>query len=663
MARIEVTKTELVWPGKYQEDGSLTAVPRVSLPFQVIESVNESRATRESRKTRTFSLFDAYEGDPGDSFEDGWRNKLIWGDNLLVMGSLLERFAGKVDLIYIDPPFATGADFSFTAQIGDDSSLESTKQQSLIEEKAYRDTWGRGDGSYLGMLFPRLHLMRDLLGADGVLFVHCDWRVNSMVRVMLDEVFGRDCFRNEIIWRRAPNLGRQAAAKQLGRVIDTILAYTKSPGALFRGDTPYRSKEVPLGRNGRPEGARWDDRRGLFFTLAPRGDYTDESIAKLDAEGRVYRAEGGQVYIMYFLRKGEDGKWYKDQPVDTLWDDYDVRPLRHCTRDELDIGYDTQKPQGLLQRIVSWATPPNALVADFFCGSGTTLAVAEQLGRRWIGCDLSRWAMHVTRKRLLGLEGCHPFEILNLGKYERQHWQSVSFGDEGGAGMEQAVVSYLAFVLKLYGAQPLPGTEHLHGTRGGAVVHVGAVDAPVTIDEIMASVKEAAALRQQELHVLGWEWEMGLHDLVTAEAKRDGVKLALLQIPLEIMEQQAVDKGDVRFFELAYLAAEVCQGKDPRTITVRLTDFCIPNADLIPENVRDRISKWSDYIDYWAVDWSFQNDTFVQGWVTYRTRRDRSLPLESDEHTYDEPGAYRILVKVIDVFGNDTTQAVDVEVR
>jgi hypothetical protein len=192
MAKIEITKTELVWPGKYNEDGTLKEVPRVSLPFQVIERVNESRATREAKKGQTPSLFDVWEGKEGDTFEDGWRNKLIWGDNLLVMGSLLEKFAGKIDLIYIDPPFATGADFSFTTEIGE-SGDEVTKKQSVIEEKAYRDTWGGGKASFLTMIRDRLALMRDLLSDRGSIFVHLDRRLGPYVRALLDELFGETC--------------------------------------------------------------------------------------------------------------------------------------------------------------------------------------------------------------------------------------------------------------------------------------------------------------------------------------------------------------------------------------------------------------------------------------------------------------------------------------
>jgi len=237
----------------------------------------------------------------------------------------------------------------------------------------------------------------------------------------------------------------------------------------------------------------------------------------------------------------------------------------------------------------------------------------------------------------------------------------MTFGEKSTGITEQAIYEYLAFVLKLYGAQPVAGFTQLHGRKGRGMVHIGAVDAPVTIDEINASIAECLRVKQAELHVLGWEWEMGLNNLMIAEAKKQGAKLLMLQIPREVMEQQAVDKGDVRFFELAYLEVEIKQPKK-LTATVALKDFVIPNTELIPEEVRSKVKKWSDYIDYWAVDWDFQNDTFMQGWVTYRTRKDRSLPLTSDPHTYEKHGKYRILVKVIDIFGNDTSQAFEVTV-
>ena len=251
---------------------------------------------------------------------------------------------------------------------------------------------------------------------------------------------------------------------------------------------------------------------------------------------------------------------------------------------------------------------------------------------------------------------------MNLGKYERQYWQGVTFGEKNNKLItERTIFEYLSFILKLYGAQPVAGMTHLHGKKGKAIIHIGAVDAPVTIGEIESTVEECVKLKQKDLHVLGWEWEIGLQNLVVQEAKRQGIKLLLLQIPREVMEQQAADKGDVRFFELAYLDATI---KKPKKLAaqVALKDFVIPNAELIPDDVRDKVTKWSDYIDYWAVDWDFRNDTFMQGWVTYRSRKDRTLALVSDAHTYEKPGRYSVLVKVIDIFGNDTSQGYDVKV-
>ena len=591
MGKIDVIRTELVWPGKYGEDGTLRETPRVNLPFQVIETVNESRATREARKTMSMPLFDAYAGTEGDTFDEGWKNKLIWGDNLLVMESLLERFAGKIDLIYVDPPFATGADFSFNVEIGE-SAVMLEKYPSIIEEFAYRDTWGSGTASYLSMIGSRLPLLRDLLSPAGSIIVHCDYRLSHLLGALLDEMFGlgdrgssagEPGFRNEVVWLYG--LGG-SSPRCYPKKHDSLLWYSKSDQWHFE---------------------------------APLVPATSQRMA-------------GQ---------------YKKCP-----DYWDIPSINNMADER--TGYPTQKPEDLLNRIVTAHSLEGHLVADFFCGSGTALAVAEKLGRRWIGCDMGRWAIHVTRKRLLGIEDCQPFELLNLGKYERQHWQGTS---------EQALHEYLAFILKLYGAQPIAGM-HLHGKKDRAMVHVGAVDAPVTIDEIDQAVDECKRLRQGELHVLGWEWEMGLAGrnddvrrggLMHDSAKARGVKLLLLQIPREVMGQQVSDENDVQFFELAFLEAAV---ETPRKLTaqVRLTDFVVPNDDLIPEQVRGMVRKWSDYIDYWAVDWDFRNDTFMQGWVAYRTRKERTLPLASDAHRYESPGTYQVLVKVIDVFGNDTSQ-------
>ena len=614
-ATVSVTKTELVWPGKYNEDGTLREVPRVSLPFQVIETVNESRAARDAKATGTQpTLFDVYQGDEGDTFEDGWRNKLIWGDNLLVMGSLLEKFAGKVDLIYIDPPFATGADFSFTAEVGDEGEGV-LRRQSVVEEKAYRDTWGRGLASFASMISERLALMRDLLKDTG--YVHCDYRVNWLVHCVLDDLFGPENFLNHISWyyRRWNIAGKMYAANH-----DDLFLYAKRKG------------------------------RHTFNQL-----YIPKSV-KSSAQGKSWKSVFDDDGVRRSILTDEPTKGV---PMPDVWEISMINPVGKER-----VGYPTQKPEALLERAALASSNEDDLICDFFCGSGTTLAVAEKLGRRWIGCDLGRWGVHTTRKRLLGIENCKPFEVLNLGKYERQYWQGASFASRAASApiTETALYEYLAFILKLYGARPAPGLTHLHGQKNRAMVHIGAVDAPVTIGDVDAAMDECVKLRQKELHVLGWEWEMGLNDLMANAAKDKSVKLLLLQIPREVMEQQAVDKGDVRFFELAYLKATV-QTQRKLTAHVELEDFVIPNPELIPDDVRSKVRKWSDYIDYWAVDWNFQHDTFMQGWVTYRTRRDRSLALVSDPHTYPKAGKYRALVKVIDIFGNDTSQLFDMRVK
>jgi DNA modification methylase len=699
MAKIEITRTELVWPGKYNDDGARREVLRVKLPFQVIETVHESRASREASKLpQERSLFEVWEGREGSTFEDGWKNKLIWGDNLLVMGSLRDKFAGKIDLIYIDPPFATGADFSFVSEIGE-GGIDIQKEQSIIEEKAYRDTWGRGLSSYLEMMAERLRLISDLLSPNGALYVHLDYHVGHYIKVILDEIFGQDNLLAEIIWKRKD---AQSFAKGYGVVHDTILAYVRGDNFTFNkvyrplseetANNWYTNEEAvtndlinrlgitirkgTVRRFNKADISAPGDRQGTKAHYEwkscwpPKGrhwQYTYERMVELEKENRLIYSSTGRVYEKRYLDES------KGTPLQTLWDD--VSQLRgmskHSEASEW-LDYNTQKPEALLERVISVSSNPGDLIADFFCGSGTTLAVAEKLGRRWIGCDLGRFAIHTTRKRLLEIENCKPFEILNLGRYERQYWQGVSFTSNGAGNgktiTEQALYEYLAFILKLYGAQPVAGLQHLHGKKGKAMVHIGSVDAPVTIDEINDAVADCARLKQTELHVLGWEWEMGLagpndHRTPMSEiARRQGVKLVMMQIPREVMEQQAADKGDVKFFELAYLEIAV---KKPKKLTaaIELKDFVIPNTELIPEEVRAKVKKWSDYIDYWAVDWDFRHDTFMQGWVAYRTRKDRALALASDAHTYEKAGRYRALVKVIDIFGNDTSQAVEIEVK
>lgn len=265
---------------------------------------------------------------------------------------------------------------------------------------------------------------------------------------------------------------------------------------------------------------------------------------------------------------------------------------------------------------------------------------------------------------MLDIPDSKPFEVLNLGKYERAYWQGVTFGETPQEPNQAAIAAYIGFILELYKAQGLAGS-HIHGKKGRALIHVGAVDAPVTINQVNEALAECATLGQKELHILGWEWEMGMNDPIIKHAQAEyGISLRLLNIPREVMEKRAVECGDIRFFDLAYLEAEVKpEGKGKRNIRVELNNFVIPDTDLIPDEVRDKIAKWSDYIDYWAVDWDFRHDTFMNQWQTYRTRTQRKLDLTSDAHTYKEPGTYRILIKVVDIFGNDTNRLLEWEAK
>ena len=616
----EHTRTELVWPGKYDSDGRKVGLQRDSLPFQVIERVNESRATREATKQRTPTLFDIWSGDEGDTFEDGWRNKLIWGENHLVLSSLLEQYAGRVDLIYIDPPFATGADFSFTTEIGEDDDA-AFKEQSLIEEKAYRDTWRAGRDSYLPMLHARLTLLRDLLSNSGSIFVHLDVHTGPYVKILMDEIFGEDCFRNEIAWYYY-NKMHDSRKRLLPKAFDQILYYVKSSNSDF-----------------------------TYHGLKEKRDQPVKQLRREKIDGVLKNARDAEGKVIYDISD--------TRTVDNVWR---IRALQPANKKEW-VNFETQKPVNLVERVLAMASDPGDLVLDAFVGSGTTPVAAELNDRRWIGIDMGRYAIHLTRKRLLDIEDCRPFELLNLGRYERHYWHVATFGDDPDEDGTIAVWEYIAFVLKLYGAVPAAGLQHLHGTLASAFVHVGAVDAPVTIGEINSALEECIQLQGRELHVLGWEWEMGLHDPMVEAAKARGVKLILRQIPREVMEAQAVEQGDVTFFELAYLDIEISSTGTPREYTAKLNNFVIPNPELVPVEIRSKISKWSDYVDYWAIDWSFAEDTFMQQWVTYRTRRDRSLSLESDKHTYQEASTFQVMIKVVDVFGNDTSKILQLDVK
>ena len=315
-----------------------------------------------------------------------WRNRLIHGDNLGVMAALSGELAGTIDLIYADPPFATGGAF----RLADD-------------RPAYGDAWEAGLADYLQTLHEQIVLMERLLSERGSLYLHLDWRAGHYARLLLDEVFGREGFRNAIVWHYGGR-GAKAIARQFPRNHDVILLYTKSAETPFT--RPRTVERIPL--DGAASRGLRQDGEGRWFKTAPRGDYTDESVARLDREGRIHRTRNGGVRIKYFLPV-EDGLVLDSKPMGDVWNDIpDMMHAPHAERTE----YPTQKPEALLARIIEATSSEGGLVADFFCGSGTTAVVAERLGRRWIACDQSEAAIEVARNRLSGLDGHERLELL-----------------------------------------------------------------------------------------------------------------------------------------------------------------------------------------------------------------------------------------------------------
>jgi adenine-specific DNA-methyltransferase len=334
------------------------------------------------------------------------------------------------------------------------------------------------------------------------------------------------------------------------------------------------------------------------------------------------------------------------------------------------LPYDTQKSEGLLKRILETSSNEGALVLDCFGGSGTTAAVAEKLNRRWITCDLGRFAIHTTRKRLLGIPDVKPFIVQNLGKYERQQWQVAEFpanGKDRLAEQKERETAYRKFILELYHATPVSGHVWLHGVKGGRMVHVAAVDAPVTQADVKAIAREAwkaiasgkDSPTKAAVDILGWEFALEVNELAKQIAAESRVDVSFKKIPREVLDKKAVEQGDVQFFELGALSVE--PKTKARECNIRLTDFVIPTDD-IPEEARKAIKHWSQLIDYWAVDWDYKNDTFHNQWQAYRTRKEPKIELGT-KYTYSAPGKYMVVAKVIDILGNDTTKTVEITVK
>lgn len=718
----EKREVELVWNGKTNE------VCNIVLPFQTIEQVDEPRAENLGDTSAQGFLFD----ERGRQLK-GWTNKLIWGDNKLVLSSLKNgplreeiEAQGGLKLIYIDPPFDVGADFSMDIEIGGDTF---TKKPNILEEIAYRDTWGKGADSFISMIYERLVLMRDLLSEDGSIYVHCDWRMNSHIRFVLDEIFGISNYQNEITWQRT---SAHSDPEHYGVNVDSIFYFSKSNKRIWNQLYGEYSEDYKIRfRNADSDGRLWTDAdltaKGLSgggYTYAYKGISSLwrcplETMERLDSEKRLHFTKAGGIRLKRYLDETPG------VPLQTLW--VDIFPVNSQAKEK--VNYPTQKPEALLERIIKASSKEGDLVADFFCGSGTTASVAEKLGRKWIASDLGKFAIHTTRKRMIGVQrglkaegkDYRAFEILNLGKYERQHYIGVNPNLREGEQIRQLQEKESAFVdliLKAYRAEKVENFACFNGKRAGRLVAVGPVNLPVTrlfVEEIILECRKKQITR---VDILGFEFEMGLFPNVLDEARSKGIDIAPKYIPAEVFDKRAVEKNQVVFHDVAAIEVKpiVKEGKkgQPGSVAVELTDFSvfysqdsIKHAEETLGNKGNRIvaekgqivkvskdaqgivsrevltKNWKDWIDYWAVDFNFENKReiirvknpeideweeqwtgdyiFENEWQSFRTRKDRSLELVSVSHEC-LPGVRKIAVKVVDIFGNDTMTIIEVRV-
>lgn len=642
---------------------------------------------------------------------------------------------GGIKLIYIDPPFDVGADFSMDIEVGDETF---TKKPNILEEIAYRDTWGKGSDSFVSMIYERLVLMRDLLAQDGSIYVHCDWRVNSYIKLAMDEIFSKSNCINEIIWKRSD---AHSNSNYFGINTDTLYLYKKGEKVVWnRQYQPYSEDYLAeqykyVDENGR----RYLSRSCTGFSginkvyswkgISKAWRYSPETFEKLEKEGRIVYTGKGQPRYKQYLDE------MPGMPTSSLWDD--IGRIHHLADERID--YPTQKPEALLDRIIKSSSNQNDLVADFFCGSGTTAAVAEKLGRKWIVCDLGKFAIHATRKRMIGVQrelktegkDYRALEILNLGKYERQHYIGVNPNlreADQQKQLEQKEAAFLALILSAYRAEKTEGFVTFQGKKAGRLVSVGPVNLPVTrlfVEEVILECRQKHITR---VDILGFEFEMGLFPNVLDEARAKGIDIAPKYIPANVFDKRAVEKNQVVFHDVA--AIEVKPHVKKNSVAVELTDFSVfysqDSVASAEESLKDKSSKivvekgqivkvskdksgivtrerltkkWTDWIDYWAVDFNFENKReiirrlmiaegqvalagmeppqlgleeyeevwtgdyiFENEWQSFRTKKDRSLELTSVFHEC-EPGRRKIAVKVVDIFGNDTMTIVEVTVE
>lgn len=695
----DVREVELLWNGKTSE------ITNVVLPFQYIEQIDEPRAESKGETGGKIPLFDLESLDIRGRQISGWTNKLIWGDNKLILSSLKNgplrdeiEANGGIKLIYIDPPFDVGADFSMDIEIGDDTL---TKEPTVLEELAYRDTWGKGSDSFIAMIYERISLMKDLLSQNGTIYVHCDWRVNSYIRLVLDEVFGKDNYVNEIVWKSGVIKGARGKSKKFGKLVDYIFVYAKSQDYIF--NNVYK----PYDLNSKNNKFTHKDKDGRLYSRdTPLGDYSNEKIKEFEEQGRIYTTSNGKKQLIRYLDELEG------LTVGELWDD--INAINQVGSERID--YPTQKPEALLERIINASSNEGDIVTDLFVGSGTTAAVAEKLGRKWIVADLGKFSIHTTRKRIISVQreqkkagkDYRAFEILNLGRYQRQYYTGLSQGDKNLTRKEKEFVD---LIIKAYKAEIISGFNTFVAKKNSRLVSIGPIDLPVTRLFVQEVINEALEKKITKVDIIAFEFEMGLFPHVQEEAKSKGIDLALKYIPPDVFDKRAVEKGQVIFYDVAYI--EIKPHIKGNSIAIELTDFSVfynqdANEALLAElkegsnkvivrggqiikitkdktgivNEEILTKNWTDWIDYWAVDFNFESKkeiikiknkegkveekwtgdyVFENDWQSFRTKKNRNLELTSVSQEVPK-GPRKIAIKVVDIFGNDTMKVIGVRI-
>jgi adenine-specific DNA-methyltransferase len=628
-----------------------------------------------------------------DAGTPDWVNRLIYGDNLLAMAALLAgdeasglpSLRGKVDLIYIDPPFDSKADYRTKVTL---PGVELEQRPTVIEQFAYSDTWADGTASYLAMIVPRLILMRELLADTGSIYVHLDWHVGHYVKVVMDEIFGKDTFVNEIVWKRSDAKGDSAQGSlHYSRVHDAILLFQKSSRRY------WRPLYLPLSEEYVKSFYKHEDESGRKYKLenmlGPGGEakgnpvyevmgvrrpwrYSRERMQKLIDDGLVIQTRPGTVPMQKkFL---EDSKGVQ---VGTWWDD--ISMIRGWSSEKTD--YSTQKPEKLLERILNASCPDKGLVADFFSGSATTAAVAEKLGRRWIATDIGKPACMIGRKRLID-QNAKPFYYQAIGDYQVEAAKSA-FGRNFRIG------DLAHIVLSLYGALPLPPEEsplrNLGRIAGGGGKTLVFVDSPNKLTGA-ATLRKAVAQRDNlmggwdKVVLLGWNFEPSIGDSIAA---LNDSRLEVLVIPPDLLDRLkkkgGIDKarGSVRFSSLQYLtlkSAVRSAGADgSERLTVELANYVLLSPEALNLDDANRLKLAGviakeplALIEYWAVDPDYDGKVFRSVWQDYRGNTDNDgdpLRVETVARL-DLPacaGSRRVCVRAVDVFGFEAEAQLTVE--